>query len=866
MTKRGWLLLVLGLITVAQQRMPAQTVSSPVIVFSYEDVRNKVLDDMSPEPGIDRGVIDISLGTISSGSQRYWFSSFWDSEPNPGGIWFSKTRGGLERPLANSVWKMRSQLELFPNSLPTDGTFWIASVYQHPGPEGGILAFLHIENVEQPAPCSSTNRCSRVGLAWSSNGGESFTYLGNIIRANPEAPNVQGIPFAVKDGYFYVYYHDSQDIPGGAGCCMAAARAPVSEVIAQAKLGQTSQWLKSYDPPDPVFPPGFVSNGLGGPASLLPNNLPFGISHTNAAYSTYTGKIYLATTMHTGWYLDQSGQLQHIDGPSWIDLYESSDGIAFTKILRLDERSDPEVFFGFQYISFVDENGAGNGVVGQRFHVYGLYEIGEPGTQDPYTFHETGLRWTVDLGPPTDFFRLSTDYSLTQGLKNWFYKYVSSNAFLNMTWNGTAWQGNDANLLLWPTGGHPGPTGDTALEWKAPHAGVVMVAGIVTDANRGCGDGVTATIELNGNQQPLTGTTLWKGTIENGDTVGVSHHLALRVETNDVLRFLMNPRGTNYCDSTRWDPTVAFVNDSWLYSTGFSSSHNLNRWSYHDSQSADLTYDAVQTWWKGSDSGGYPVLGQGWSHPGSTKDAVLKWSAPYAGTVRITGAVDVQTGCGDGVAVTIAKGTTSLWSVAIDEPSPAVSHNVAIEVTPGDELTFVTNRRGNYFCDSTAWNPKVEYVTAWRASAGYSPVQGLSRWRYESSTGPSSMTYNTGTTWWRGTEESGAYPILGASMAHPGPGADAILKWVAPRVGSVRIAGRAYDGGVGCGDGVVVSIKQGGTTVWGPTTITEGDTTGLAHEISITVAANEEISFITNRGSLNHFCDATVWDPLIWYQ
>ncbi len=847
MTKRGGWLVVVACMAGVQQSASAQTVSSPVIVFSTQDILTNVSADLNQDGSPDVAVMDISLSTITSGSTRYWLGSVWNTRPDVGGIWYSKMIGGLDRPLAGSDWKMRSHTQVFPNTTAaTHGLFWIANVYQHPD---GVLAFIHVEGApEGPGDTCPNDQCSHVGLAWSVNGGYSYTYLGKIISANPESTNIQGIPYVVKDGYFYAYYHD--------GAYVAVARALLSDVIAQAKLGQTLSWMKFYNG-------SFSQAGVGGLSSSLTGN-PFGISHTDAAYSTYNGKIYLATSIHTAAIRDAQGNCVDFPTPSWIDLYESPDGVSFTKIMRLDERLDQEVFHGFQYITFVDENGGDNSVVGQRFHVYGMTEHIKPTPPDctyPFVSRETGLKWTVDLGTPTDFYRLSTDYSATQGFKNWFYKYATPSAFINMIWN-NIWQGNDPNLVQSAIGGHPGPAADTALEWKAPHAGVVMVAGTVTDMDRTCGDGVTATIELNGSQ-PLTGTRLWKGTIDNDDTVGVSHHLALRVETNDVLRFQITRRGDNYCDTTRWDPTVAFVNDSWIYASGFSSTHHLNRWSYHGG-TADLTYDAGLTWWKGSESG-YPILAQGWTHPGPTMDAVLKWSAPYAGTVRITGtASDANTGCGDGVDVTIMKGGVSLWGPATVSAVASAAHDVAIEVAPGDEVTFVTNGRANHFCDATTWNPKVEYVAAWRASAGFSDVQEMSRWRYESSLGSASMTYDGGTNWWRGPESG--YPILSPGSAHPGPGSDAILKWLAPRAGTVRVMGRASDGSVGCGDGVIVSIKKAGTTVWGPTTIVDGDTVGVTHNVSVAVAAGDDLTFITNRASANHFCDSTTWDPLVWYQ
>jgi hypothetical protein len=136
------------------------------------------------------------------------------------------------------------------------------------------------------------------------------------------------------------------------------------------------------------------------------------------------------------------------------------------------------------------------------------------------------------------------------------------------------------------------------------------------------------------------------------------------------------------------------------------------RWFYQDSQGRPMTFNSAQNFWQGVEQ--YLLLTRNGGHPGNGADAVRLWSAPSAGTVRITGSVsDGNASCGGGVTVSVRKGGTVLWQQALANGNTAgVSFNVSTSVTSGTAIDFVINQGadGNNSCDSTTFDPTITYV------------------------------------------------------------------------------------------------------------------------------------------------------------
>lgn len=336
----------------------AQLVSAPIEVISasqFNQFPDKLLQPDAP------------LVPYVYKSMRYWLLASWDRAH--GTIVHTRSKGDLDSPLRSVEWvKTRDQLFHFHNSQkPVFGDYWIVNLYQD---ADGLLAFVHVENVQGfgkgGANPGQTGK-SRIGLAWSRDGGNTFDYLGHILApsGDPNPHNIQGAPYVTKDGYFYVYFNDKTGL--------TVARAPIKEVLTAAKAGKITSW-KKYRGSDQ----GFNGEGLGGPSTSIGVD---GISHSDAACSFSIGKCYLVLT-RMDWGMKDA----------WISLFQSEDAIHWEKIRVIAQQAPTVVGAkakGFQYATIVNADGTDNGEVGDRFFLYV--------TKNHLDDSRVELRWSVDL-------------------------------------------------------------------------------------------------------------------------------------------------------------------------------------------------------------------------------------------------------------------------------------------------------------------------------------------------------------------------------------------------------------------------------------------------------------------------------------
>ena len=97
---------------------------------------------------------------------------------------------------------------------------------------------------------------------------------------------------------------------------------------------------------------------------------------------------------------------------------------------------------------------------------------------------------------------------------------------------------------------------------------------------------------------------------------------------------------------------------------------------------------------------------------------------------------------------------------------------------------------------------------------------------------------------------------------HPGAVGDAVLKWTAPRAGTIRITGSVFDGDGSCGNGIVASIWHNSTQL-AQYIIDNGDANGKKHDLTEVVASNDSIYFVVNSRDGDNACDTTNWSPTI---
>ena len=118
-------------------------------------------------------------------------------------------------------------------------------------------------------------------------------------------------------------------------------------------------------------------------------------------------------------------------------------------------------------------------------------------------------------------------------------------------WQNTPfWCGSETWCRIGTHWMHPGNNSDVQRVFVAPQDGRVTITGTVKKLHLD-GDGVVASILLNAK-------TLWTAELEGKDGLGKAHDVTCDVKQGDKLVFRVNRRNSYSCDTTGWDPCVAF--------------------------------------------------------------------------------------------------------------------------------------------------------------------------------------------------------------------------------------------------------------------------------------------------------------------
>jgi len=359
--------------------------------LTYNPVLDKeVVSEAKEAANISGGHIDASISQYTYQGTRHWI---FPSAPDPAGgisVFYEFSTGLINNPLIPVVNSGREDTLVVPpdnpNNSDTGGYKWITNTYQD---STGVLAFVHAEHVLQPPNGTKGPGNSRIGIAWAdgapTNGSAPvFTYLGHVIKPNtdPYHFNVQGTPYLIHNDngtdYFYIYFHDKSSNLNGWGH-IAVARAPVAQVMNDAKNGVKTQWYK-------YFQGNWSKPGYGGLSSPV-GGIGRIVMHSDAAKSTYNGRYYLA-----GYY--QSNNWKN-GQPGKVIVYESCDAINWSEVETVGESTDPNRLI--QYVSITDNTGTDNGSFGNKMRIFA--SIRPLGNKDPATTAEKSrqsiMRYTL---------------------------------------------------------------------------------------------------------------------------------------------------------------------------------------------------------------------------------------------------------------------------------------------------------------------------------------------------------------------------------------------------------------------------------------------------------------------------------------
>lgn len=172
--------------------------------------------------------------------------------------------------------------------------------------------------------------------------------------------------------------------------------------------------------------------------------------------------------------------------------------------------------------------------------------------------------------------------------------------YRNDVWyDSTYWSGPD-----WTRVGrnwhHPGENTPSVRRFIAPEDGQVTVTGRAFKLHVTPTDGVRLAIRHNDH-------VVWQAEIAGDDAQGVEPHLTLQVRRGDRLRFIVEKRGAIVCDTTGWDPAIAYADGQrYVASEGFAPELTAGAvWSYEMASDAATTVGQPRLW--GLDAAGLLV-------------------------------------------------------------------------------------------------------------------------------------------------------------------------------------------------------------------------------------------------------------------
>ncbi len=166
------------------------------------------------------------------------------------------------------------------------------------------------------------------------------------------------------------------------------------------------------------------------------------------------------------------------------------------------------------------------------------------------------------------------------------------------------------------------------------------------------------------------------------------------------------------------DLTGSLPAESWAmyaFPGGYSTEQGSGNWYYKAATRkgmTDMTYDAANNRWKGSDE--FCLISNGSMHPDS-EDAALVFKAPQGGEVVCTYSMSVVSEQSDGVIFyvqrngeEVAIGDARNGGVLITAASP-VDGTMTLTVAEGDEIAFIINKNKIHSYDATTVSVSVEY-------------------------------------------------------------------------------------------------------------------------------------------------------------
>lgn len=416
------------------------------------------------------------------------------------------------------------------------------------------IAFIHEEcqNIPQTASCDepSGNMNSRIGLAYTTNSGENWKYLGRIIypynnSGNP-VKNIGGGSLVAKDGYFYYYIFDKNS-SGTVG--LSIARASVNSVISAAQASRVTNadgseiWKKWSG--GSIWDIGAAIETNRAPAIIL----GVGSNHAQAGYDSASGKIHLFQAARKG--DDSTAPLM-----TWIKRYTATAITGpFTqddKLILIEPADGLETNGGYIYCSTLNNSGdintTINGGLGGEYSLFCEKNKAFGNAEKPFGFHRFILTSTSFQNSR----KHSANFDSSQGPEFQYKTCITDTFCTDMVYANPSgpWQSPDTSTKIWSEAVTAG-TSIAQIQWQGPNAGIVQIIATPRARLPTCGDGATLRI--------WNGTTLLASTsLEYDDIIGTSHIHNVSHIMGTPIKFDIISTPNNVCDTFLLDPYIRY--------------------------------------------------------------------------------------------------------------------------------------------------------------------------------------------------------------------------------------------------------------------------------------------------------------------
>jgi len=150
---------------------------------------------------------------------------------------------------------------------------------------------------------------------------------------------------------------------------------------------------------------------------------------------------------------------------------------------------------------------------------------------------------------------------------------------------------------------------------------------------------------------------------------------------------------------------------TYSYASQFSGVQGQNQWSYRDSGGSLLVYNAGASKWEG-DELYLAIWGNGFVHGynGSRKSAVLRWTAPAAGSAEVSGTALLYDSTGLGSFTVNYNSSTAKFGPQTMTYGVSYPYSFTQAVAAGDTIDFVMSGTSAATNDNTQLNPVIVFT------------------------------------------------------------------------------------------------------------------------------------------------------------